>query len=133
MSNIQIYPQKSGVSLASYEHTLKQYISKILQKIGENDDNITWYICQEGNFPNQRNSSGIKVLEQLSGVMRQPKYGMTTWEKGDLHSDIYISSAAIMTAPLPQMERLDDMLKIPKRSNLLVNVILDELAHAKTH
>ena len=133
MSDIRIYPPREGAVIATYEQTLRRYIKKVLNKIGERENNITWYICEEGKFPNQESSKGIRVLEQLSGVVRQPKYGMTTWAQGDKHSNIYISTLAIMSAPLPQRERLDEVLKLPKRDNLLVNVILDELAHAKTH
>lgn len=132
MSDIQKYPQNGGASFAVYEQLLRRYIAEVLDKLGENDNDITWYICEEGKFPDQHDSKGTFVLEQLSGVIRQPRYGMTIWENGNSHSDIYISTTAIMSAPL-HWEKMEEILNIPKKSNLLASVIIDELAHANTH
>ena len=135
MSNIQLYSTKGKKDkLYGYIYTLQYYIKKALRKIETNDKDITWYICEEGDFPRQSgNSIGLKRLEQLSGVIRNPIYGKTIWNKGDSHSRIYISTQAIETAPLPQRDNLIRLLKLPQTENLLINVILDELAHAKTH
>lgn len=58
---------------------------------------------------------------------------MTKWEPGKSCSMIYISTHAIQTAPIPQRDRLNQLLRLPQTDKLLVNVILDELANAKTH
>lgn len=68
-------------------------------------------------------------MEQLSRIVLHPRYGMIRCKKGSKMSEIYISTYAIQSAPLSMY----DLLKINASNNLLVNVILDELVHAKTH
>ena len=133
MSVIRIFQQQEKPTiLEAYKEVLKHYIDKVLKKIGENDNNITWYICKKEDFPIQIKPLGLLKLEQLSGIIMKPVYGCTKYDKNNKCSDIYVSTTAIQSAPFPLQEIVENLGLIHNSENLLINVILDELAHAKT-
>lgn len=121
MSNIRY---DMGTNFASYGITLQRTITDILNKIGISDEGIRWVIFDEKKFLKDR------ILPSLPAIYLEKyyKYGFCDIE----NKEIWISTAAIMKAPLYGIQDMINKVLPTKKNNFLVNVILDELAHIVT-
>ncbi len=141
MSNIKFYSKAKETAISVIpcfaEQTLQFYITKVLNRLNETDDGITWYICTELDLQNilhPNRSEYIKRLEIITGLVRERLYGLSDPQK----NEIFISTDAINSAPIIG---LNNCLHTPignirgltnNKENLLVRVIIDELTHIVT-
>ena len=132
MSNIKYYG--TTISIGLEKQTLQYYITKVLNKIGENDAGITWYICSELDLRKiaavHKPTGLIEKIEKISGHVLEPIYGCTDLSK----KHIYISTTAINSAPTFGLNRMFQNLhsNLSNQEALLISVILDEFTHAVT-
>lgn len=134
MSIIKYYPEDDKYCyLTTYYTKLQYYINKVLNVIGENDDGITWYICNEADFPNRR-KQGIgfpsPLYSDFSYVMN-PQYGICDIK----NKRIWISTLALANAPslMADVAVAVDFVQCSKFKPIrLVEVIIDEFTHIKT-
>lgn len=119
MSNIRY---DMGTDLAVYGDVLQRTIDAVLEKIGISDEGIEWVVFKEEKF---LNTWGLPVNPSFVYIYEKNyKYGFCYIDK----QEIWISTAALKKAP----NIIERMLPRKKEENLLVNVILDELAHIVT-
>ena len=133
MSEIKCYyGQASGacLSLDNFIPTLQEYLNKVLSAIGESDAGITWYICEEKNLPDYPRDPLTKLLNEAFSSMWNLQCGRSYIPT----KEIWISTAAIMTGTSRKMGSpvLNSVMPKRREPELLVDVILDELAHIKT-
>lgn len=121
MSNIRY---DMGTNFASYGITLQRTITDILNKIGISDEGIKWVIFDEKKFMKNSLLPSIPTFY----LEKDYKYGFCNIDK----KEIWISTAAIMRAPLYDIPDVMKKVLPTKMNNFLVNVILDELAHIVT-
>lgn len=123
MSDIY-FDTDAEVEISAYKSILQRTITDILKKIAISDKGISWVIVEEEKFKEMDGVSDIDKLLPISPLIKEKyKYGRCNPKT----NTIWISKAAIHTAPLP-VENL-----LPKKyQNQLVDVILDELAHVET-
>lgn len=134
MSNIKFYVPQTSVVAFSYssKETLQFYITKVLNRIGETDTGITWYICSEIDLQNIQNPNRpeyIKRIERITGVTVEPLYALTDRSK----KEIYVSTKTIASAPPVAFGHFTKVFTpindFKEREKLLVLVIIDELTH----
>lgn len=122
MSNIRF--EKKGANTALYKIILEEAITDVKKKAGIVDDGIEWVIF------NEKDHIEKNVMNKImpSYIYNQNfKYGFCYVEK----KQIWISVKIIMTSNVGDFQK-----KFPqiggKQKNLLINVILDEVAHIMT-
>lgn len=98
-----------------YEVILKNAIEFVCKVIGENDNNINWVIFKEASLVPDKIKSKFIPCDMY-------KYGFCIYEK----KEIWISEEAIRSWNIgTKKSRYAE-------KNLMVDVLLDELAHVKT-
>lgn len=105
-----------------YGVILQKAINRVLSKIGVSDKGIKWVIFNEK--PYMKNG----VLPSSILLNDRNRYGYCNVEE----KIIWISTAAIMKAPKYDVLNITQKVLQKPKSDFLVNVILDELAHIKT-
>lgn len=125
MSNIRL---EKGSNLHAYRLILQETIKDIESKIGIIDNEIEWIIFDEKSYLEEQFKNMPSFIYQ-----NNYKYGFCYVKE----KQIWISTATIMTSRPSHFYNLEK--KLPKIFNkqdehgiLLVNVILDELAHIST-
>ena len=130
MSDIS-FDTGAEVNLSAYKDILQRTINDVLKKIKISDDGIQWLIVEEEKFKEMdkklNKMNGISIIDGLLPISplfkEKCKYGRCNLKT----NTIWISTAAIHTATFP----IESLLP-KKRKTLLVDVILDELAHIQT-
>lgn len=146
MSNIKSYGNKSTIETYAISK-LEYYINKVLRAIGENDDDITWYICEESDLPNGPHLIP-PVIENITRIANTPfinsKFGCCDYKT----KEIWISTDALLTALSPSRNRAFQVIdfcllrhfgnkkhneiQMQQMPSILIRVIVDEITHIRT-
>lgn len=139
MSNIKSYGIKTIES--SLISKLDYYINKVLRAIGENDNDITWYICEECDLPTHLIPPFIERITRIANIsFINSKFGCCDYRT----KEVWISTHALLTALSPSWDRMmqavnfSSLHQFRSGSNkrqvppILIQVIIDELTHIKT-
>lgn len=109
-------------NIAMYRIILQKTIKKILNKIGISDEGIKWVVFDEKKYMKK------DVLPSAVTLRDYYRYGYcNVGEK-----IIGISTAAIMKGAVYDLPTITQRGLVQQKSDFLVNVILDELAHITT-
>ncbi len=117
-----------GANLVVYSMTLEQALKDITPKIGDSAYGITWIIFNEANLAQKNQNGYFKINIPSFLPLQNYKYGFCYADK----KEIWISTAAIQSYKLNSFMLPSSLLTTKKNDILLVNVILDEIAHIKT-
>lgn len=117
----------NDVGLTMYSVILKQALKDITKKIGVNASGITWVIFDEKSFAEKKKAGYFQVNIPSFLMLQNYQYGLCYIDK----KEIWISTTAIQSYSLNSPMLLNPF-AMKKQDILLVNVILDELAHIKT-
>lgn len=116
----------------NYKLILEKKINEVLNKIGEDDIGITWYICEDSDIyemKNTRISSNIAISNSSLLKYTMCKYGCAQI----LTNNIFIAISAIEdTGTNKSLAHINNSILAKKKNDFLANVIMDELAHVKT-
>ncbi|TCL57647.1 hypothetical protein EDD76_108182 [Kineothrix alysoides] len=125
MSNIRFDKETNVLSI--WSELLQKAITDIEKKTGVKDDEIEWIIFDEKDY---LKCNFLKKNMPSFIYQNNYKYGFCYVNK----KQIWISTSAIMTSSFTDFNRKLSMAPIRqnKKEILLVNVILDELAHIVT-
>ena len=105
-----------------YKIILQKAINKVLSKLGISDEGITWVIFTEkAHIKNE-------ILPPSIILQNSYRYGYCNVDK----KVIGISTAAIMKAPNYDIPTAIQKILPQQKTDFLVNVILDEMAHIMT-
>lgn len=119
--------KSENTTIDVYSPILEKAISDVKKKVQIDDDEIEWIIFDEKNYVENK-VIGRSTLPSFVYPI-QYKYGFCNVDK----KQIYISTAAIRTYNNDFYRQIPYITKNFKQNNiLLIDVILDELAHIKT-
>lgn len=117
----------SGAGLTMYSVVLEQALKDITKKIGVNAAGISWVIFDEKSFAEKKKAGYFQINISSFLMLQNYQYGLCYIDK----KEIWISTTAIQSYSL-NSSMLLNYFAMKKQDILLVNVILDELAHIKT-
>ena len=131
MSNI-IFAKNMPIQMIAMREVLQRTIKDVLTKIHETDTGITWIIYDEDNCDKEKNlinGIGSFISMRTISLVKQYKYGFCNINQ----KKIWISTQAILAAPILSQIKIPVVRGLFSRNpkNLLVDVILDEIAHIK--
>lgn len=112
MSNIQLQALNGNDHIQT---RLQEEIDKVLRRLSESDDEITWIITDEYSMVGCRNL----VLR------KSPAWAIPSCN--EIYIDIYLLRSPSNCLAMPAA-----WLFVPPGVDMLANVIMDELAHIKT-
>lgn len=110
-----------------YSMILQNVIKKISKKIGEDFYNIKWVIFDTNNRRKNNTKNELMKVSPLFIVSQGADYGFYDYKS----QEIWISTMALRSSGWNNLS-LPNLISGRNKPDLLVNVILDELAHLKT-
>lgn len=123
MSNIVM---DTNVLLAVFKEILEKKIIEVCNRLGFDDSDVTWHIFDPKNKSNC-------ILSQMLIGTRGKDYGYCNPKS----KSIWISTFAIMNSEMHSIQSnfstLNNNRLHPSSSDLLANVIIDEITHLQTN